>query len=128
MTIAYIVFKNAEKRYVRTHLNIMAHLSVPPLIPNRLRVSTENRLLWVDFVEIIWVTILSRQAAEQARSAGEGAELEAGEGDPATAEFGVSGEVMHASEGEVALETDYSNRDTAIPSQERGRGRGDSVP
>lgn len=33
------------------------------------RIPTENRLLWVDFVEIIWVTILSKQAAEQARSA-----------------------------------------------------------
>mmetsp|Transcript_2269 Transcript_2269/g.3229 ORF Transcript_2269/g.3229 Transcript_2269/m.3229 type:complete len:324 (+) Transcript_2269:42-1013(+) len=27
----------------------------------------ENRLLWVDMVEILWVTILSRQAAEEAK-------------------------------------------------------------
>lgn len=30
------------------------------------RIPTENRLLWVDAVEIIWVTILSKQAAEKA--------------------------------------------------------------
>lgn len=43
----------------------LAHLVTYGLIP------TENRLLWVDFVEILWVTILSKQAAEQARSAEE---------------------------------------------------------
>ncbi|CAM9776139.1 unnamed protein product, partial [Hapterophycus canaliculatus] len=32
-------------------------------------IPVENRLLWVDAVEIVWVMILSQQAAEQARSA-----------------------------------------------------------
>jgi Mpv17 / PMP22 family len=27
----------------------------------------ENRLLWVDMVEILWVTILSKQAAQEAK-------------------------------------------------------------
>lgn len=44
----------------------------PPLLAKLcLRIPTENRLLWVDFVEIIWVTILSKQAADQARASQE---------------------------------------------------------
>lgn len=101
-------------------LNSMAHLLALPLIPNLSRVPTENRLLWVDFVEIIWVTILSRQAAEQARLVGEAAELEADGGGPVTAEFGVSKDAILAFEGEVVLETDHSNGDKvngSIPSE-----------
>lgn len=42
-------------------------LLVLPLHPNIChRVPKENRLLWVDAVEIVWVTILSKKAAEQA--------------------------------------------------------------
>lgn len=47
-----------------------------PCVP---RVPTENRLLWVDFVEIVWVTILSRQAADQARTAARQAQAESSE-------------------------------------------------
>lgn len=43
----------------------------PPPAKLCLRIPTENRLLWVDFVEIIWVTILSKQAADQARASEE---------------------------------------------------------
>ncbi|CAN0075005.1 unnamed protein product [Ectocarpus sp. 6 AP-2014] len=43
----------------------LAHVVTYGLVPK------ENRLLWVDAVEIIWVTILSSQAAEQARSPAE---------------------------------------------------------
>ncbi|CAN0400732.1 unnamed protein product, partial [Discosporangium mesarthrocarpum] len=39
----------------------LAHVMTYGVIP------TENRLLWVDTVEIVWVTILSQQAAEQAK-------------------------------------------------------------
>lgn len=40
-----------------------AHIVTYGLIP------VENRLLWVDLVEILWVTILSRQAAAAEESA-----------------------------------------------------------
>lgn len=44
-----------------------AHVITYGLIP------VENRLLWVDFVEVLWVTILSRQAAATADDKEKGA-------------------------------------------------------
>lgn len=63
----------------------------------------------MDFVEIVWVTILSRQAADQARSAGDVAELATGgasEGnDPGEADTIGLGGGIHVVEGVEGAET-----------------------
>ena len=47
-----------------------AHVVTYGLIP------IENRLLWVDMVEIIWVTVLSKQAASLDKSTNENADTD----------------------------------------------------
>ncbi|CAM9529278.1 unnamed protein product [Ascophyllum nodosum] len=74
----------------------LAHLVTYGVIP------IENRLLWVDFVEIIWVTILSRQAAEQARA-----------NDEPDGESAASGEVSEEAGTQAEMETAIK-RETAL--------------
>lgn len=68
----YVIGNHGRKANSPVTIVVPAPLSPPSLavmLAASGRIPTENRLLWVDFVEIIWVTILSKQAAEQARSA-----------------------------------------------------------